>query len=92
MRSHLFLQLFNAVRADVLTFVIDDVLGAVTENAGGMILMKNNVISVNKNFESILFSNIQGAAKLNGQNDASELIDLSDNSGRFQTTNLRSMN
>lgn len=91
LRSNLVLKLLDAVGADVLALVIDDVFGAVTENAGRVILMKNNVITINKNLESILFSNIQGAAKFDGQNDTSELINFSDNSGRLQTTNLQSV-
>ena len=91
MRSNLVLKLLDAVGADVLALVIDDVFGAVTENAGRVILMKNNVITINKNLESILFSNIQGAAKFDGQNDTSELINFSYDTGRLQTTNLQSV-
>ena len=80
-KSKLCFELFDAVGANILAFVVDDVLGIVAEDACGMILMKNDVVTLHEYLESVLLSNIQGTAQLYGKNDAAELIYFSDYSG-----------
>ena len=74
---NLFLELFDAIRADVLSFIADDVLGAVAENAGRMILVKNDIIAFNKNLKSVFFSDVQCAAQFDREYDSAQLINLS---------------
>ena len=80
-RSNLGFELFDAVGANVLALVGDNVLGVVTEDACGMILMKNDVVTLHENLESVFLGNVQGTAQLYGKNDAAELIYFSDYSG-----------
>ncbi len=67
-------------RADILALEVDHVLCVIAENAGGLILAENNVISVNIYFQCVFLRDIQGASHLDRQNDTAELIDLTDNS------------
>ena len=80
---YLFLQLLNAFGADILTLVVDDILGTVAENACRMIFVKNDIIPVYENLKCVSLRDIQSAAKLDRQHDPPELIDLSYNTGRF---------
>ena len=48
-----------------------------------MILVKDDIITVDEYLKRVSLRDIQGAAKLDRQNDASELIDLSYNTGRL---------
>jgi len=76
-------QLGQAVGADILPLEIDHASGIVTENAGGLILPENNAFTVHVYFQCVLFRNIQRAAHLNGEYDATQLVDLSDDTCRF---------
>ena len=75
------LELLDAVGADVLALVVDYIAAFVTEYAGRLILVQNNIVAFNKYFKSISFGDIQGAAKLDGQNDTQQLVNFSNNSG-----------
>ena len=63
------LQGLDALGADVLPVIDDHVLGVVTEDAGGLILLQHDGRTIHVNFQGILFRNVQGAAQLNREYD-----------------------
>lgn len=80
--------MLDALGADVFTLVAYNTLGAVAENAGGMILVEDDIVALNKNLQCVAFCNVQSTAELNGKNDSSELIYLSYNTGRLHSISL----
>ena len=82
-RLYLVFQLFDAVRADVLSLVVNDILCAVAENACRMIFVKDDIISVYKYLKRVSLCDVQSASKLYRKDNTSELINLSNNTGRF---------
>ena len=76
-------QFFQTASANTLVPEIYHVGGIVTEHTGGLILSKNDRISVGKDLNRVLFVNIHHLAKLNGKNDTSKLVYLSYNTRRF---------
>ena len=83
--SKLRFELVNAVGADVLTSVLDDAFHVVAENAGCLIFAKNNILSFNIYLQCILLCDVQCAAHLYGEDYTAQLINLTDNSGRFHS-------
>lgn len=77
--------MLDAIRANVLSLIAYDTLCAVAEDAGGMILVENDVVTLNKDFQRITLGNIKSTAQFNGKDDASKLVNFSYNSGRFHT-------
>ena len=71
-------QLLHAVGADVLAAVVLDVPAVTAEDAGRLVLLENNGLAVDIDFDSVLLRDVQRAAQLDGQNDSAELVDLSD--------------
>ena len=69
--------------ADVFPLVRDDVPGIPAENAGGLILVEDDRGAVNIDLKGVALRNVQGPAELDGQNDTSQFIDLTNNSGCF---------
>ena len=76
-------QLFHTFSANTLVSEVYHVGGIVTEHAGGLILAKNDSVSVGEDLNRVLFVNIHHLAKLNRKNDASQLVHLSYNTRRF---------
>lgn len=83
--SDFVLEVLDALGADVLSLVAYDTLCAVAEDACGMILVENDVVTLNKDFQRITLGNIKSTAQLDGKDNASELVNFSYNSGRFHT-------
>ena len=79
----LFLDLIQAICADALAVEEDDVIGVVTENAGGVIFLKNDAIVIGEDLDGILHLNVHGFADLDGEHDSAELVNFSDHSGGF---------
>ena len=71
-------QLLHAVGTDVLAAVVLDVPAVTAEDAGRLVLLENNGLAVDIDFDSVLLRDVQRAAQLDGQNDSAELVDLSD--------------
>ena len=82
------LQFPHTGGADILSFVGDNALGVIAEHTGRCILFQHNGFSVHIDLQRILLSNIQRPAKLNGQNDPSQFVHFSDDTGRFQLTHI----
>ena len=66
---------------NVFAFEFGNAVGASAEDAGGLIFFKHNGIIINVYFKGIFFFNVKSTAKFYRQNDSSELIDFSDNTG-----------
>ena len=75
------LQLFETLGTDILVLVHHQVSAAVTENTAGTILFQYDGGAIYINLQSILLSDIQCAAQFDGQNDPSQFVHLSHNSG-----------
>ena len=63
--------------------VANQIAGSCAEHAGWLILFQDDLIIIQIYLQLILLRNIQSAAKLNRQNDPSQLIYFSNDSGRF---------
>ena len=81
--SKLFLKLFDTSGANALAVKINDIVNVVAEYASGLILLKDYLIVIGENFDSVLGLYIQNVTDLDGKNDSSEFIDLTNNSSRF---------
>ena len=69
-------QLTDAVGADILALEVDDILGVITENTGGLILFQHDGRAVHIDLQGVLLRDVQGAAQLDGQHDAAQLVHL----------------
>ena len=61
----------------------NDVLGAVTEDTGGLILLHNYAGAIDIDLETVAFCDVQSTAELDGEDDASQLVDFAHDTGRF---------
>ena len=77
------LQFLEALGADVLSLEYRDILGAVTENAAGLILFQNDGRALHIDFQCILFRDVQCAAHFDRENDSTQFIDFSHDSSCF---------
>lgn len=77
------LHLFNAGCTDALAVEINDIVNLVAENAGGLILLQNDLVFVNENFNRVLLLNVQGLSDFDGKNDSAQLVYLANDSRRF---------
>ena len=76
-------QLAKTGRADVFPLKVHNILSAVAKNASWLIFFQYDCGAVYINFKGILLCNVQGAAKLNGQHNAPQLIDSANDTGRL---------
>ena len=79
-------QGLHAAGADVLPMEDGDAVGLIAEDAGGLILLQHDGLAVHVNLQTVLLCNVQGAAEFNGEHDASQLVHLTHDTGRFHTT------
>ena len=79
------LEFLEAIGADVLAAEVDDILGIIAENTGGLVLFQDDGGSIYIDLQRVLFGDIQSTPELDGENDSAEFIDLSDNAGRFHS-------
>ena len=59
-------QLFETMRADILALEDGDILGAVTEDAGGLILFQHDGGPIDVNLQRIFFGDVQCATQFDG--------------------------
>ena len=76
----LFLEFFKAFAADLLVLEVDDVFGVSAENAARLILLQYDLISVYEHLKRILGVDIHIASCFNGDDDSSEVIDMTNDS------------
>jgi hypothetical protein len=77
----LLLQLCQTGSADPLSIEVNDVVDLATEDAGGLILLQYNAILINKDLQGISLFDIQGFTDLNGQNNSSQFVYLTNHTG-----------
>ena len=83
-------QLRDAVRADVFAAIADDLLRALAENAGGLILAKNNAVPFHIDFKRVLLADVERTAHLDRENDTAQFIDSAYDTGGFQINSFLS--
>ena len=69
----------DAGGADIFVPVGDNALCAVAKYAGGLEFLEHDGIIGNKDLQSVALSNVEIAAKLDGEYNAAQLINSSDN-------------
>ena len=72
------LHLLEALPADVLAFDLNDIGGVVAEDACGLILAKDDIVSFYEDLYWISILKIECGTKLFGNYDPSELVQLPD--------------
>lgn len=60
--SDFLFEFLDAFGADVLAFVVYNAFCTVAENAGGMVLVEDDIVTVNKYLECVFFGDVQSAA------------------------------
>ena len=79
----------RAIAADILTPEVDNVLLRYRRiRRDGSVLLEDDMIAVNVDFQSVLYFDAHGAAQLNRKHDATKFINLTNNTGgiSFQHT------
>jgi len=79
-----FLKGLDALGANVLSTEHNHVLGIITEDTGGLILLQDDRRSIHVDLQRILFCDIQRAAQFDRKDDATQFIYFPHDSGRFQ--------
>lgn len=72
-----------AVIANALILIQGDLLIAAAEDTAGFMLPQNDGIALSIDFQGIAAGHVQRLAQLNGQSNASQVVNMSDNAGRF---------
>ena len=73
----------RAIAADILTLEVDNVLRVTAEYAGRLVLLEDDMIAVNVDFQSVLYFDAHSAAQLNREHNATKFINLTNNTGGF---------
>lgn len=76
-------KLLQAIRADKLAHKGTDISCIIAENARRMILLEDDSIIFNKDFQGVTNRDVKCSAQLNRQNDASEFVKLANYASRF---------
>lgn len=76
------------IPANVFPFKPDNALRAAAEDAGGFIFFQHNLILFHKDFQVILFADVQGSSQLDGEYDPTKLVHFSDNSYCFHAVSF----
>ena len=72
------LYFVDAVGADVLALITDDIFRIIAKNAGRLVLFEDDTVPVHKNFQRVAFRNIERTPHFDRQHDTAELVNLSD--------------
>ena len=83
MGSLLVQQLLQAGGTDVFALEVGDLFGAVTEDAGGLILLEHDGGAINVDLQRILLCDVQGAAQFDREDDSPQFVDPADNTCGF---------
>ena len=85
MFGHFLLKLFfdrlQALGADSLSLIVNDIVRVVAENAARLIFGKYDLIVIRKDLKRILFIYAHSFSYLDRQNDSAEMVYHSYNSG-----------
>lgn len=69
--------------ADELVLIVLDIVGVSAENASRLVLLEDDLILVNKDFDRVTTSDVHGVSDLNREYDSSKFVNLSNNACRF---------
>jgi hypothetical protein len=72
------LYFVDAIGADVLALITDDIFRIIAKNAGRLVLFEDDAVPVHKDFQRVAFRNIERAPHFDRQHDTAELVNLSD--------------
>jgi len=73
------LESIDTVLADKLALEESNVVSVAAEDAGGLIFLKNYLIFINENLDSVSLLDVHCVSDLDGKNDSAQLVDLSYN-------------
>ena len=76
-------QFLLAGGTDILALEGNDLLGTAAEDAGRLVLAKNDRLAVNVDLYRITKLDVEGTAQLDGKNDATQFVYFSYNTCRF---------
>ena len=77
------LERLDALGADILTVESNDILGAVTEDTSGLIFFHHNAGAVDIDLKAVALGDVQRTAKLNREDNPSQLVYFAYDTGRF---------
>ena len=76
-------QFLQAGRTDVLALEDGNLLGAVAEDTGGLILLEHDGGAINIDLQGILLCDVQGAAQFDREDDTPQFVDPTDDASGF---------
>ena len=77
------LECLDALGADILAVEGNNILGAVTEDTGRLIFLHDDIGAIDVNLETVALCDVKRTTKLDGEDDASQLVDFTYDTGRF---------
>ena len=77
------LECLDALGANVLAVEGHNVLRAVTEDTGRLIFLHDDIGAIDVNLETVTLCDVKSAAKLDGEDNAPQLVDFAHDTGRF---------
>ena len=81
-------ELFHTLLADVVSLVCHNVVHAVAENAGRLIFLQDNTVSVDKNLERILVVDVKCFAQFRRNDDTAKIVNGTDDSCGFHVWHI----
>ena len=90
--SGLFAQSLDASLANELTLVFHKVFGLAAEGAVGLMLLEDDAIAFNVNFNGVFLGQTKGSSHLDGKYDSAQLVKFADYAGCFHGVFLLSKN
>lgn len=85
-------QFPQAFGADIFPFKYTNITDTIAENAGGPIFLQHNGGPVYINFHSIFFANVQRTTQLDRQNNSTQLVHFSYDTGRLHNNSPQYVN
>ena len=73
----------DALAADILLAEGNQTPGGAAENAGRLKLLQHDSVAFHEDFQFIPLGDVQGAADLNGQDNAAQIVNFSNNTSRL---------
>jgi hypothetical protein len=78
----------EAVLADELGAVEDDILCVAAEEAGGNVLLQDDAVVFHEDLDGVLVLDVHLVAKFDGEHDAAQFVDAAYDSSRFHFSDL----
>ena len=77
------LERLDTLGADIFTVKGNDVLGAVTEDTGRLIFLHDNTGAIDVDLQTIALCDVKRTTKLDREDNASQFVDFTHDTGRF---------